>query len=73
MCASSNAQIRNHDVSVYMGYYGGAITIGDLVEYDVSQSEGTKDELIACLDKFKKVELTTLIADLIDNAAELEV
>ena len=69
MCAESDAEIRGKKVSVYMGYYGGNISIGDL-EYDVDGKQATREDLISCLNEFTKEELSILIADLIDNSDE---
>ena len=71
MCAGSEAEIRGKKVSLYMGYYGGNISIGD-IKYDVDKkkSKVSREELISCLEGFEKHELAILIADLIDNSDE---
>lgn len=71
MCAGSESKLGNEDVDIYMGYYGGSITVGDL-HYSVNtkETECTKEEMIAALGKYSKEELAACIVDLIDNSNE---
>lgn len=73
MCGGSQTKFLGHDVSVYMGYHGGSITIGDkfysAVKKD-SPNEISAGEMIELLSKYSSKELANLIVDLIDNADE---
>ena len=70
MCAGSAAKIRGKDVSVYMGYYGGSMTVDEFTYKVGDRTEGSREELIEKLCKYKKAELAELFADLIENAEE---
>jgi len=69
MCSNSKATIRDEQVSIYLGYNGGKIAIGDF-KYSEYGTESTRDELISRLSVFDKEELAALIADLINNSWE---
>lgn len=71
MCAGSEAKIRDKDVDVYMGYYGGEITI-DGKKYSQRKDEGnmSKSEMVKYLSEYNKEELALLIVDLIQNSEE---
>ena len=70
MCAGANGKIRDLDVSIYMGYYGGYLIVGD-ERFDVS-GEGTKDEynMIEYLAGFSSGELAKLIVELTRDSDE---
>jgi len=77
MCARSEAKLRAGDVEVYMGYYGGYISIGekkyiseDCIRVNKHDILITKPELMGILRRHKKKELCEMIVELIDNADE---
>lgn len=68
MCAGSKAVVGDVKVSLYMGYNGGDISIGDF-KYEVE--DGVEQEVLAGeLNKFTKDELVNLIVDLLNNSEE---
>jgi hypothetical protein len=70
MCAISEAKIRGKEVDIYMGYYGGDMSVGD-TNYSVGlNKEGNRSDFIAGLSKYSSKELATLFADLVENAEE---
>ena len=69
MCATSDAKIGEVSIDIFIGYCSGTISIGDF-EYDADGTGATREELVERLMKFRKAELATMIADLIDNADE---
>ena len=69
MCAGSNGTIRENDVTVSMGYYGGNITIGD-IEYTDTSTKEERNAMAQFMMKFKKTELVNVLLDLIENAEE---
>jgi hypothetical protein len=71
MCGGSEANILGKSVNVYMGYYGGSITIGDNT-YSVNKEQGntTAGEMLEILSSYHPKELAQLVIDLIDNADE---
>ena len=81
MCAGSEAKIGGVDVIVYMGYYGGSITLGDTqgkyryndkgrVKVWEDENLVSREEMATRLLKFKKREIVEMILELIDNANE---
>jgi hypothetical protein len=72
MCAGANGRLRDKEVSIYMGYYGGNLRIGDAY-YTVNEDEGkvmSESEMIDLLSKYKKKELATLIVELVRDSDE---
>ena len=76
MCAGGNTTIRKEEVSLYMGYYGGSLTIGNLT-YDVEnearnrdQKSCTRKEMMDKIKSFTKEEIAQMIIDLVDNSEE---
>ena len=79
MCANSEAKLRGHCVTLYLGFYGGEITIGtgdSQMHYTESESEFRKPsthdaaQFVAELSQYKASELAQLIYDLIHNSGE---
>lgn len=68
MCAGSNTIIKNEEVNVYMGYYGGRLSIGNINYKDNNVKE--RPVMAAKLKSFKKDDLIEMILNLIDNADE---
>jgi len=70
MCGWSSGKINGVDANLDIGYYGGSIEIGDF-KYGVGDYEnGSKSELIAFFEKFDKIKIIEMLADLIENAEE---
>ena len=70
MCAGSEAVIGKEEVSVYMGYDGGNIRVGEMLYDTANKNTSTKEQFIEYMNKFTKKQLIQLIADLIENAKE---
>ena len=70
MCAGSEAVIGKEEVSVYMGYYGGNIRVGEMLYDTANKNTSTKEQFIEYMNKFTKKQLIQLIADLIKNSKE---
>lgn len=72
MCAESDAKLRGKEVRIYMGYFGGDISVGDMVyDVDKEKSKCTREEMIAELENYEKEELAACIVDLIDNSEDI--
>ena len=71
MCAGSESKVLNEEVSLYMGYYGGNISVGDK-HYNVKEDEGNVDagEMIKILSSYSSDKLAELIIDLVNNSEE---
>ena len=67
MCAGASLTIRGDEVSVYMGYHGGRLEIGD-VEYKSGKSD--REEIFKKLSSYKKDEIISMILDIVDEADE---
>ncbi len=70
MCARSDAVIDKEQASVYMGYYGGKIIVGEMIYDTTNIDTATKEQFIEYMNKFTKKQLIQLIADLIENSEE---
>lgn len=70
MCAGSEAVIGSEEVSVYMGYHGGNIRVGEMLYDTANENTSTKEQFIEYMNKFTKKQLIQLIADLIENSKE---
>lgn len=70
MCARSDAVICKEQASVYMGYYGGKIMVGEMIYNTADENTATKEQFIEYMNKFTKKQLIQLIADLIENSEE---
>lgn len=71
MCANSEARLKDKEVALYMGYYGGEIYIDNL-NYKHNEGSGgcKREEIIAELCKYDKEDIVKMIVDLVDNAEE---
>ena len=69
MCASSSAKIRNEEVGIYMGHYGGSLKIGD-TKYAQDDDDSRRKAMKIKLESYTKEELSKLMLSLIDNALE---
>lgn len=75
MCAGSDAKLNGIGVSLYMGYYGGRITIGDnafeKADYKGHREDSlSPDEMVKFLSTFSASKLAQLIVDLVENSDE---
>lgn len=73
MCASSSAKWGEKNVRLYMGYYGGKLTIGDIgYKQDAKKDEKKKQrrKMRRLLMKHTAGELTSLILGFVDNSVE---
>ena len=70
MCAMSEAKLRDKDVNVFMGFFGGGMSVGSLTYSVGDTKEGNRIDLITELSEYSSAELATLFADLIENAEE---
>ena len=70
MCARSEAKLRDRDVSLYMGYFGGRLAVGNN-QFD-SDKKGitSREEMIAFLAQYEPTELATLLVDLVLESYE---
>ena len=73
MCAISEVKLRESDVAVYMGYWGGSIKIGE-EEYSTNPNDVdvtiTRDRMTAILLSFDRFELADLLLRILENAEE---
>lgn len=74
MCAVSEVKIGDFEVRVYMGYYGGEITVRDDV-FDVNIKDeqeklAIRKKIKDLLSGFSSIELAELILELIENSYE---
>ena len=76
MCAGSNTKLRGEEVGIYMGYFGGHISIGDLHYYaEINENKSkscSKGEFINKLKTYTKDEIANMILDLVENSEEQE-
>lgn len=71
MCAQSEGKLRDAEVDVYMGYFGGSLKFGNFsYSNHPEEQEGTRQGLIDKLKEYSAEELSVLIADFLDNAEE---
>ena len=72
MCGISAASIKNKEVSLYVGYYGGSIFIDDTEYTDETLSDNTaKEEFQKTVNaKFTKKELIDVITQFVLNGDE---
>lgn len=73
MCAGSKGRIKDKNVTIYMGHYGGQLAVGDDV-YAVDSDEPavtlSEDEMIDRLQRFGSVELARLLVELVRDSEE---
>ena len=74
MCGMSDAKLRDKEVDMYFGYYGGSMEIGDVrLDFGDGKTYGeniSKEEMRDILDGYSSTELAQLIVDLVENACE---
>lgn len=68
MCAGSNTNLKQHKVELYLGYYGGKITIGDVTFKQGNTTE--RRRMFEFLSNFEKNDIISMFLDLIDNSDE---
>lgn len=80
MCVTScSCLLEDTEVSLYMGYYGGHITVCNNYYSIHSKNESLDDQGYSCISKvdmiiklsqYSSQELAQLIINLVDNASE---
>ncbi|MCK5608502.1 hypothetical protein KAR91_41860 [Candidatus Pacearchaeota archaeon] len=69
MCGYADVETKKGEVSLYLGYYGGSVTIGD-VKYEQGGSEESKAKMKEALKTYTKNQLIDLIVGFADEAEE---
>lgn len=72
MCASSETTLKGKAVSVYMGYYGGSLSVGNKTFSVNAKGEPTvsEEEMIGILAKHKAKDLARMIVELVRDSEE---
>jgi len=71
MCGRSKVKLVEHNVLIYMGRYGGGMSIGDLkCGYLGNTDKVTREESRECLIMPEKIEIVDKIIELLDNGVE---
>lgn len=80
MCAGSDGKLGELEVDVYMGYYGGRLTVGDVTyeqETAVPDKERAeyrgptaREKMVSTLLQFTPGQLADLLCQLVENANE---
>ena len=69
MCAGSEGKIKDKEVDIYMGYYGGSLSVGD-DHFSVNGGNKTEEEMIEILSKYDSADLARLMVELVRDSNE---
>lgn len=76
MCGRSSSKLRDKDVEIYLGAYGGSLQVGDVYfESKNDYEEGTrvwlgKQDMLVLLKQHTPDELARMIVGIVRNAKE---
>ena len=73
MCAGSSSKLGDKNVSVYMGWHGGSLSVGE-AHYTVNPNhKGTKvseEEMVKLLQGYRSEDLARLLVELVRDSDE---
>jgi hypothetical protein len=71
MCAGSKTKLGSDDVSLYLGYYGGRLTVGDKTFSNCENDKTvTFDEMVSVLAGLGADTLARMVVELVANGDE---
>lgn len=70
MCGYAKAKIKDKEVNLDLGYGGGLFCIADDFCYSDKDDQKDREQMTRLLCKYKKIEIVSMLLDLVDNAEE---
>lgn len=78
MCGTSKSKIKNEQIGLFIGYYGGSIDFTENefeyadknFHYKTDKTCQDREKSVKYMQKYTKTDLINMIADFVENADE---